>query len=185
MRLSLIFIIFFTGCNKIILPSPQDNMKSEDLVALGIKSLRDDDLSRARSFFQTAYEMSGSAGSLDGLGSVALREEDIKIARYFFQSATEVQGSYAPAWAHLGFVSEAIESYNTVINFYQNALAIDPLNIEARNNMAAYIAENKGCSDSVKGLFIQAESSSEINNQTDIKIVQSNLKKCNNIKESL
>jgi tetratricopeptide (TPR) repeat protein len=144
-RLILVVTALLVGGCVAISPEPpvMAVSRSLELIDLGTTHLRQAELDKAWAAFSLAHDIYPLPQAADGLGCVAFLRGDFLGAEAFFVKAHQMDESYHEAignlallYEHLGYLDQAQELYQYVID--QN-----PDNFRARNNFAVFLKEQQ------------------------------------------
>lgn len=114
--------------------------------------LKADGLNVAKAYYQVARELKpNDARVIDGLGAIAWREGKTELAFYYFKRAYSLDSKYDRPLVHLALVAEKKGDFVAAKELLLKAIAINPLNYRAKNNLAVLI-RRKGADREKKGL---------------------------------
>jgi Tfp pilus assembly protein PilF len=127
-------------------PSPRSlpqQMLATELIERGTLALLAGDLSDAEALYEQSLELELSAEGFDGLGCVALAQKNIVRAENYFRRVVDNYPEYAMAHANLASIEEQYGRLQVAQQLYETALRLQPDNVVARNNYAAFLAKHK------------------------------------------
>ena len=133
---------FLGGCASKVreMPTPATQM----LIDRGVAFLTLGAYSPAEASFQMSLESQPTAEGYDGMACVYARTGRYQEARRILSSIAEWFPAYVPAKKHLAFLHDTMGYSAKAAREYQEIIAEEPLDFEARNNLAAVEAELRG-----------------------------------------
>ena len=137
--------------------NPMLFIRSSELIREGVIDLRQKDLDGAEAAFQTALEVQPQAAAFDGLGCVAFVRGDTVVAREFFLKAISVDHRYSEARLNLAILLEKEGDMYGANEMYRQSLELDPSNLRARVNYAAFMMKTPATREEGRFLLRQAK----------------------------
>lgn len=95
------------------------------------------------------------------LGNLYLEKGDLEGARRYFEEITRDRPEFEPPYVSLGYIAEQMEEWDTAVENYRAALAINPDNRQVRERLAGVLVK----SDSYQGAIREFQRMSEANPQ--------------------
>ncbi len=139
----IMLLICCVGCVARQQFHPDKEQLSLRLVDQGTALMHNGKLDQAQAAYQAAREINNSALAVDGLGCVAYRRGDIKYAERLFWEAYHLDHEYNHPLANLAFLYEEQGEHERALRLYREVLALEPEDVEARNNFAGFLANQK------------------------------------------
>lgn len=126
-----------------------------ELLRAGTKRLRSAssaDLSQARAQFELARELAPEDPRVwDALGCVEIRRGGSKLAEFYFREALKRNQNYDRAYMHLASIAESRGDLPAAEELLRTSVAMNPLNLRSRNNLAAFLINHKQASPKSQG----------------------------------
>jgi Flp pilus assembly protein TadD len=114
---------------------------TRQLLTRGVEELQSSKpgaIERAGRLFELAREINyRDPRVLDGLGCYYFRKDEFELAKFYFQRALEIDPNYDRAVAHLAMVARQDGNIEAARELLRQAVAMNPLNYQERNNLVA------------------------------------------------